>query len=100
MFELSEQAQHMQARVQAFFDDEILPRHRDWVQQVMRDGRPADFLPDLCARARAAGLWNLGLPALADDEPGTRLSNSDFAPLAEIMGRLPWGSQVFNCQAP
>lgn len=100
MFEFSEQAQLMRSRVQAFFDAEVLPRHRDWVRQVMREDRPADFLPELREKARAQGLWNLALPALADDEPGTRLNNTEFAPLAEIMGRLPWGSQVFNCQAP
>ncbi|MCB2019874.1 MAG: acyl-CoA dehydrogenase family protein, partial [Burkholderiaceae bacterium] len=49
---------------------------------------------------RAAGLWNLFLPALRDDEPGTRLTNLDYAPLAEIMGRIPWASEVFNCSAP
>jgi acyl-CoA dehydrogenase len=55
---------------------------------------------DLQQKARAAGLWNLGLPELAADEPGTRLSNLDYAPLAEIMGRLFWAPEVFNCQAP
>jgi acyl-CoA dehydrogenase len=54
----------------------------------------------LQAKARAAGLWNLGLPELAPDEPGTRLSNLDHAPLEEIMGRLFWAPEVFNCQAP
>ena len=54
-----------------------------------------------CSRRRARqGLWNLGLPELAADEPGTRLSNLEYAPLAEIMGRLFWASEVFNCQAP
>ncbi|TNE35870.1 MAG: acyl-CoA dehydrogenase, partial [Alphaproteobacteria bacterium] len=46
------------------------------------------------------GLWNLALPALAPDEPGTRLSNMEFAPIAEILGRIPWGSMAFNCHAP
>jgi acyl-CoA dehydrogenase len=45
-------------------------------------------------------LWNLFLPALRDDEPGTRLSNLAYAPLAEIMGRVPWSAEVFNCSAP
>ena len=99
-FESSERAAAMEQRVRAFFDREVLPRHRDWVEQVMREGRPADFLPPLRQKARAEGMWNLALPALTDDEPGTRLTNLEFAPLAEIMGALPWGSQVFNCQAP
>src|SRR5436305_3471855 len=57
-------------------------------------------MDDLQHKARAAGLWNLGLPELASDEPGTRLSNLEYAPLAEIMGRLFWAPEVFNCQAP
>ena len=50
--------------------------------------------------ARRRGLWNLFLPGLRDDEPGTRLTNLEYAPLAEIMGRVPWSSEVFNCSAP
>ena len=99
-FELSDRAMDLQARVAAFHDAEILPRHREWVEQVIRQGRTADFMPALQDKAREQGLWNLALPKLADDEPGTRLTNLEFAPLAEIMGKLPWGSQVFNCQAP
>jgi acyl-CoA dehydrogenase len=99
-FELSERAQEMRDRVAALYEADILPRHRDWVQDVVRSGREARFLLELRKKAREQGLWNLGLPQLADDEPGTRLTNLEFAPLAEIMGKLPWGSQVFNCQAP
>jgi acyl-CoA dehydrogenase len=80
------------ASVEAFFDTEILPRHRDWVEHVVRRTEPAPILAGLQAKARDAGLWNLALPG--------RLSNRAFAPLAEIMGRLPWASEVFNCQAP
>jgi len=50
--------------------------------------------------ARAEGLWNLFLPTLREDEPGTRLTNLEYAPLAEIMGRVAWASEVFNCSAP
>lgn len=99
-FEPTQRSQQMRDRVAAFFEAEILPRHRDWVAQVARGGGEADFLPALRDKARGQGLWNLALPELAEDEPGTRLTNLEFAPLAEIMGRLPWGSQVFNCQAP
>ena len=81
----------MKDRLDAFFAAEILPRHRQWAACVGRRERPP-FLPMLQEKARAAGLWNLGL---AD-----RLSNRDYAPLAEIMGRLPWAPEVFNCQAP
>lgn len=77
--------------VEAFFAAEILPRHREWAAHAARHERPP-FMAALQAKARAAGLWNLGL---AD-----RMSNRAYAPLAEIMGRLPWASEVFNCQAP
>ena len=60
---------------------------------------PAAVPEDLKALAREEGLWNLFLPTLGDDEPGTRLSNLDYAPLAEAMGRLPWAAEVFNCSA-
>jgi acyl-CoA dehydrogenase len=78
-------------KVEAFFVVEILPRHREWAAHIAKRERPP-FLADLQAKARAAGLWNLGLP--------DRMSNRAYAPLAEIMGRLPWASEVFNCQAP
>ncbi len=48
----------------------------------------------------AEGLWNLFLPALNTAEPGTRLTNLEYAPLAEIMGAVSWASEVFNCSAP
>ena len=82
----------LRAAVQTFFDDEILPRHRDWIEHVSRRREPAPFLVDLRAKARAAGLWNLGLP--------DRMSNLAYAAIAEITGRLPWAPEVFNCQAP
>src|SRR5665647_3932038 len=99
-FELSARSEQWRRRLQAFFDQEVLPRHRAWLEHVAVSREPAPFMADLQARARSAGLWNLGLPELADDEPGTRLSNLEYAPLAEIMGRLFWASEVFNCQAP
>ena len=99
-FELSVRSEQWRKRLQSFFDQEVLPRHRAWLGHVAVSREAAPFMADLQAKARAAGLWNLGLPELADDEPGTRLSNLDYAPSAEIMGRLFWASEVFNCQAP
>jgi acyl-CoA dehydrogenase len=99
-FELSPRAREWRERVQAFFDAEVLPRHREWFEHVVRRGQPAPFLRELQAKARAADLWNLGLPELAPEEPGTRLSNLEYAGCCEIMGRLPWGPEAFNCQAP
>jgi acyl-CoA dehydrogenase len=99
-FDLSVRSEQWRQRLQAFFDHEVLPRHRAWVEHVATNREAAPFMGELQQKARAAGLWNLGLPELAADEPGTRLSNLEYAPLAEIMGRLFWASEVFNCQAP
>ena len=99
-FELSPQAAQWRDRMQAFFDTEILPRNREWHAHVVKRGEPAPFMPALQAKARAAGLWNLGLPALAAGEPGTRLTNLEYAPIAEILGRVFWASEAFNCHAP
>ena len=99
-FDLSGRSEAWLEKLQAFFDAEVLPRHRAWLHHVADQGEGAPFMGDLQQKARAAGLWNLGLPELGDDEPGTRLSNLEYAPLAEIMGRLFWAPEVFNCQAP
>lgn len=99
-FNLAPRAQEIGVRVDAFFDAEILPRHRDWVQSVVREGRTAPFVESLRTKAREAGLWNLALADLPADAPGTRLSNLEFAGVAETLGRLPWASQIMNCQAP
>jgi acyl-CoA dehydrogenase len=98
-FDLSGRSEAWLEKLQTFFDHEVLPRHRASLAHVAK-GEAAPFMGDLQRKARAAGLWNLGLPELADDEPGTRLSNLEYAPLAEIMGRLFWAPEVFNCQAP
>src|SRR5687767_8643747 len=99
-FNPSPRAAEWREYLQNFFDAEVLPRHREWTEHVVRRGEPAPFMPELRRKARAAGLWNVALPELADDEPGTRLSNLEYAPLAEIMGRLFWAPEAFNCQAP
>ena len=99
-FEQSPRAREWSERLQAFMQREVLPRNRDWVRSVARERKPAAFMPELQAKARAEGLWNLGLPELAPGEPGTRLANLEYAPLAEAMGRLFWASEAFNCQPP
>jgi acyl-CoA dehydrogenase len=99
-FELSVRSEQWRGKLQAFFDREVLPRHRAWVEHTAHHRHAAPFMGELQQKARDAGLWNLGLPELAADEPGTRLSNLEYAPLAEIMGRLFWAPEVFNCQAP
>lgn len=65
-FELSPRAREMAGRVGAFMDRELLPRHREWTQAVVREGKAgAAFMPGLQAQTRAEGLWNLALPDLA-----------------------------------
>jgi acyl-CoA dehydrogenase len=99
-FEHSPQALALLERLQAFMQRYVLPHNAAWHQSVQRGVYPPPFLEDLKTLAREEGLWNLFLPALAEDEPGTRLNHLDYAPLAEAMGRLPWAAEVFNCSAP
>ena len=98
-FELSPTAREWLQRLEAFIDRFVLPYNAAW-HRCAAEGVAPPFLQDLKELARAEGLWNLCLPALAQHEPGTRLSNLDYAPLAQAMGRLPWSSEVFNCSAP
>ena len=93
-------ARQWHGRLTAFMDRYLLPYNAAWHAAVQAGDYPPPFLEDLKALAREDGLWNLFLPALQGDEPGTRLSNLDYAPLAEAMGRLPWAPEVFNCHAP
>jgi len=102
-FSYSPRTVELQARLQAFFAEHILPAEPRYVAEIEANtaaGKrwtPLQLIEDLKAKARAAGLWNLFLP---DSERGAGLSNQDYAPLAEIMGRTPWASEVFNCSAP
>jgi acyl-CoA dehydrogenase len=99
-FAYSEQVQRLQRRTQDFMNDHVLPANAEW-QRIADEGEfPLAIVDDLKAKAKAQGLWNLFLPGLKPDEPGTRLTNMEYAPLAEIMGRVPWSSEVFNCNAP
>lgn len=98
-FAFSPRVEALRRQLQDFMDAHVVPRHAQWLAEA-RGGLPVSFMADLKALARSEGLWNLFLPGLRDDEPGTRLSNLEYAPLAEIMGRIPWASEVFNCSAP
>ena len=99
-FRFSEQSLAMQEETEAFFRTRVLPRNHEWQAHVAKHGTAPPFLEDLKREARAKGLWNLGLPDLKPEQPGTRLTNLEFAPLAAIMGRLPWAPIAFNCNAP
>ena len=99
-FEFSPDVQQMQATLQRFMDEYVLPVDGDWARLADAGTYPLAVIEPLKARAREVGLWNLFLPGLRESEPGMGLSNLDYAPLAEIMGRIYWASEVFNCSAP
>ncbi|MEO7105078.1 MAG: acyl-CoA dehydrogenase family protein [Rhodoferax sp.] len=99
-FAPSPQSQEIGVRLAAFLHRYVLPYNAAW-HAAVRDGvYPPPFLEDLKGLAREEGLWNLFMPTLDAASPGTALSNMDYAPLAEMMGRIPWSSEVFNCSAP
>ena len=99
-FSYSPKCEAMRAQVRDFMDDHILPR-LELARQEADEGRcPLSFMVDLKALAKSEGLWNLFLPGLREGEPGQGLSNLDYAPVAEIMGRVDWASEAFNCSAP
>ena len=99
-FAYTPKVEALRQRVRAFMDDHIVPRLSAWRDEVHAGHYPVSFMGDLKALARSEGLWNMFLTHLRDDEPGTRLSNLEYAPLAEIMGRVSWASEAFNCNAP
>jgi acyl-CoA dehydrogenase len=99
-FAHSPRAQALRLKLEAFMQRYLLPYNAAWHRSIQDGIYPPPFVEDLKALAREEGLWNLFLPSLGADQPGTRLCNLDYAPLAEIMGRLPWAAEVFNCSAP
>ena len=99
-FQYSSKIKALRTRVRDFMDAHIVPRVRQHREEIEAGRFPVSFMEDLKALAKSDGLWNLFLPHLRDDEPGTRLTNLEYAPLAEIMGRVTWASEVFNCSAP
>ncbi|MGI9286765.1 MAG: acyl-CoA dehydrogenase family protein [Pseudomonadales bacterium] len=99
-FAYSPKVEELCTQVRNFMGDHIVPRTGQYNNEVHAGTFPVSFMEDLKALAKSEGLWNLFLPHLKDDEPGTRLTNLEYAPLAEIMGRIGWASEVFNCSAP
>ena len=99
-FSYTPKVQGLRARVNKFMAEHIVPRIRLWHEEIEQGHFPTSFMENLKTQARAEGLWNLFLPGLREEEPGTRLSNLEYAPLAEVMGRVAWASEVFNCNAP
>ncbi len=97
-FEFSEKTKELQKRLQHFMVEFINPNEHRFEEEVERNRwQPTEIIEELKPKARAAGLWNLFLP---DAPGGAGLTNLEYAPLCEIMGRCHWAPEVFNCSAP
>ena len=98
-FEYSEKVQDLQRRLRAFMDEHIYPNEHRFHEHTRSERRwePVPVIEELKPVARAAGLWNLFLP---ESERGAGLTNLEYAPLCEIMGRSHMAPEVFNCSAP
>jgi acyl-CoA dehydrogenase len=98
-FDYSDKVKALQKRVSDFMAEHVYPNEVTFLRQINEGDRwqPTRIVEELKAKAKAAKLWNLFLP---ESELGAGLTNLEYAPLAEIMGRSPVGSEVFNCSAP
>src|SRR5499426_816658 len=98
--EVTEKAAALAERLTAFMHEHIYPNESEFRRQIAEGDRwqPTAIIEELKPKARAAGLWNLFLP---DSQHGAGLTNVEYAPLCEIMGRSPaFAPEVFNCSAP
>jgi acyl-CoA dehydrogenase len=102
-FEHSDKVKDLQKRVGAFMDEHVYPNEARFHEEIATNRRagnawvPTQVVEELKQKARAQGLWNLFLP---ESEYGAGLTNLEYAPLCEIMGRSPIGPEAFNCSAP
>jgi acyl-CoA dehydrogenase len=102
-FDYTPKVQELRQKLTAFFDEHIYPNERAFTEEIAANRAkgnawiPTELIDTLKEKARAAGLWNLFLPA---SDRGAGLSNLEYAPLCEIMGRVTWAPEVFNCGAP
>jgi acyl-CoA dehydrogenase len=97
-FELREKTKELQQRLQIFMDAHIYPNEHRFEEEVAKKRwRPTGIIEDLKSKARDQGLWNLFLP---QDKNGAGLTNLEYAPLCETMGRSHMAPEVFNCSAP
>ncbi len=100
MFEHSQKVKDLMARLQAFMDENVYPNEATFHHQLdaaTDRWQPVPIVEELKKKAKAVGLWNLFLP---ESKRGAGLTNLEYAPLCEIMGRVHWASEVFNCSAP
>jgi acyl-CoA dehydrogenase len=102
-FDYSPKTEALRAAVDGFMKQHVFPNERRFLDEIAENTRrgqrwtPLTLIEELKPKARAAGLWNLFLP---ESSHGAGLTNQEYAPLAEMMGRVPWASEVFNCSAP
>jgi acyl-CoA dehydrogenase len=97
-FEPSAKTRALQEKLEAFIREHVYPNESRWHEEIERDRwKPTRIIEELKPKARAADLWNLFLP---NDENGAGLTNLEYAPLCEIMGRSHMAPEVFNCSAP
>jgi acyl-CoA dehydrogenase len=98
LFDYSPRVKDLRQRLLAFMDEHVYPSERAYQEQIQAERwRPPPVVEELKGKARAAGLWNLFLP---DSAHGPGLTNLEYAPLCEIMGRSVMAPEVFNCSAP
>lgn len=97
-FEFSARTKDFEQRLRAFMDELVYPNESRFEQEIQRDRwQPSRVIEELKPKARAAGLWNLFLP---NDAGGAGLTNLEYAPLCETMGRSAMAPEIFNCSAP
>lgn len=98
-FEFSPKVENLRQRLQAFMREHVYPNEQRMFAEIAEGDRwqPIETLEALKAKARSSGLWNLFLP---ESELGAGLTNLEYAPLCEIMGRSPFAPEIFNCSAP
>jgi acyl-CoA dehydrogenase len=98
-FEYSVKTRELALRLERFMREHIYPSEQRHAREVAQGDRwqPVDLVEELKIKAHAEGLWNLFLP---QSTSGAGLTNAEYAPLCEIMGRVPWAPEVFNCSAP
>ena len=99
MFEFSKKSKDLQEELKVFMGENVYPNEENITSEIHSGNiwEPSNIIEDLKNKAKKKGLWNLFLP---DSDKGAGLSNLDYAPLCEIMGRSPYAPEVFNCNAP
>jgi acyl-CoA dehydrogenase len=101
-YEFSERGLAVQKSVQRYMDEMVYPNEERYYTELEQDG--IDGYPPVLDKLKAAALerdlWNLFLPHLSPDQPGTKLSNVDYAPVSELLGRVEFASEALNCAAP